>query len=149
METKTSVRKITGIERENRALEMRKSGCTYLQIGNDLGITQQGAHKAVMRALKKLNEKIVEDAGPVRRLELERLDRMLMAIWDKVEAGNFTAIDRALAIAARRAKLMGLDEPEVHDLNMVEMTLEEWRKLRDERNNQASETLFDFEEENE
>jgi hypothetical protein len=70
---------------------------------------------------------------------------MLEAIWSKVVAGDTVAIERALAISARRAKLMGLDEPEQHDLNMIEMTLEEWKARQAENRAQAAETLDELE----
>jgi len=44
-------------------------------------------------------------------LELERLDVMLLALWRRVQNGDERAIDRALKIEERRAKLLGLDAP--------------------------------------
>jgi hypothetical protein len=45
----------------------------------------------------------------VTRLEEERLDALLAAVWEKALAGDGPAIDRALAIMARRARLRGID----------------------------------------
>ncbi|MDD5517838.1 MAG: hypothetical protein PHV98_00620 [Candidatus Omnitrophica bacterium] len=98
-------------DREVQALNLRKSGATYEQIGKALEITTQGAYKAIIRSLRKLNEKNSEGADELRRLEVERLDRMLAAIWSQVISGNQGAIDRALRIGERRAKLIGLDAP--------------------------------------
>ncbi len=119
-DSKASKRKILGVEREQRALDLRKSGATYKYIGEALGISEMGAYKAVMRALGKLNAKIIEDAEPLRRLELERLDRMLAAIWAQVVNGNQGAVDRALRIAERRARLLGLDAPTRQSIEIEE-----------------------------
>lgn len=103
-------------DREVEALNLRKSGATYDQIGKTLGITTQGAYKAIIRSLQRLNEKNSEGSDELRRLEVERLDRMLAAIWGQVLNGNQGAIDRALRIGERRAKLLGLDAPTKTDL---------------------------------
>lgn len=50
-------------------------------------------------------------ADEVRTLELERLDKFLLALWDKIEQGDPIAIDRGLKIMDRRAKYLGLDAP--------------------------------------
>jgi hypothetical protein len=47
----------------------------------------------------------------VRELELTRLDAMLLPLWRRVQAGEEKAIDRALRIMERRARLLGLDAP--------------------------------------
>jgi len=51
---------------------------------------------------------LVEPLEQVRQLELMRLDRLLLAI-PKAISGDLAAIDRCLAIGARRARLLGLD----------------------------------------
>jgi len=118
--SKGSKQRVTAKEREIRALELRKSGATYRAIGESLGITEQGAHKCVMRAIDKLNEKIIEDAVQVRRLELERLDRLFLAIYRTAIQGNLDAIDRILRIMTRRAKLLGLDAVEQAEVSWRE-----------------------------
>ncbi len=114
--SKASQRRLTARERERKAMELRLAGATYAQIAQALGISQAGAHKAVMRALKRLNEKLNEQAEQVRRLELERLDRMLLALWPQAQKGNHGAVDRILRIMERRARLLGLDAPKSVDV---------------------------------
>jgi hypothetical protein len=46
----------------------------------------------------------------VRQLELERLDRLLIALWDLATGGSLGAIDRVLKVMQRRAELLGLDK---------------------------------------
>jgi hypothetical protein len=54
----------------------------------------------------------------VRRLELERLDALLAVLWPLAVAAqpDQYAIDRVLAIMARRARYLGLDAPEKKDV---------------------------------
>jgi hypothetical protein len=61
-----------------------------------------------MAALKAT---LQEPADELRKMELERLDRLLLAVWGQAAKGNQGGIDRALKIMERRAKLLGLDAP--------------------------------------
>jgi len=114
--SRTSQRRLTARERERRGLALRLEGKTYQQIARELGMSEAGAYKAVLRALTRLNEKIAEQADEVRRLELERLDRLLLGLWPQAARGNQGAVDRVLRIMERRARLLGLDAPNALDL---------------------------------
>jgi len=109
MHTKLSVARISRAERAGQALDLRKSGLTFRQIGERMGVTEQHAHRLVTQELARLNAKRAESAEAVTRLEIERLDRLLAAVWEKAMAGELAAIDRVLSIMARRAKLLGID----------------------------------------
>ena len=101
--------RIDSVEKKRKALELRKAGASYEQIAEMLGYrSKSGAYKAVSLALRDL---LREPADSVRKLELSRLDDMLMGIWPRVRSGDVLAIDRALKLAERRAKLLGLDAP--------------------------------------
>ena len=115
-ESKASARRLAAREREIKALELRKAGATYVQIAEALGISRAGAHKVVLRALARLEKEAGEEAEHLRRLEIERLDAMLLAIWPHVKKGSLGAIDRAIRIMERRAKLLGLDAPTKADI---------------------------------
>ena len=105
----TESRKLRGRALEEEALKLRMAGLSYSQIAQHLGVSKSTAHKAVIRALDRLNQRIAEEAEQVRRLELERLDVMFRSLWPQVLKGNQGAIDRALRIMERRARLLGLD----------------------------------------
>lgn len=115
-ESKTSARKLTARERERQSLELRKGGATYEEIANKLNMSVTGAYSAVVRALEKIATKTAEDAETVKAMELQRLDRLFLAAYDQAIKGNHGAIDRCLRIMDRRAKYLGLDAPERHDL---------------------------------
>lgn len=99
-------------ERRLKALELRKAGAPYRAIASQLGVSLKQAYDDVTQELEVLAEKSQAEAAHVRTLELERLDAMTMAIWQQVRQGNQGAIDRALRVMERRAKLLGIDAPE-------------------------------------
>ena len=106
---KTRPDRLAAALRQIEALKMRAAGHSYEEIRARLGYrTRSGAYASVMAGLHKER---VEPADETRVLELERLDRLLNAIWDKATGGDLEAVDRALKIMERRAKFMGLDAP--------------------------------------
>lgn len=117
MATKGNNPKVTRArDREAKALELRKAGASFPAIGQALGISDEGARKAVSRALARVAQQTDESATEYRALELERLDHMQMKIARQVNDGHLGAIDRALRIMERRAKLLGLDAPVRQDV---------------------------------
>jgi hypothetical protein len=98
------------LEKERRALEMRRAGADYASIAAQLGYANKGgAHKAVTSALARTIGETVEDAGELRRVEADRLDRLQLAIWPQAMRGDLNAVDRVLRLFERRARLLGLD----------------------------------------
>jgi len=96
-------------ERQLKALNLRKSGLGYEKIAQQLGYADHsGAYRAVMAVLERRER---EPAERVRDLELERLDRMIEALWPRAEQGELAVMDRVLKIMERRAKYAGLDRP--------------------------------------
>lgn len=94
-------------ERRRKAVEMRKAGCSYDEIAQALGFSNSGnAYHTVHKALKATYR---EPAEELRTLELERVDRLMRAIWPQAIKGDVDAIDRVLKIMSRRARLLGLD----------------------------------------
>jgi len=110
-ESTTSQRILKGREREAAAVKLRMGGATYEEIGASMGITAMAAYKAVKRALARVITKTNEDASELRTLELQRLDKLLLALWGRAVKGDDAAVDRVLRVMERRAKLRGLDAP--------------------------------------
>lgn len=106
-EDTASPRRITAAEKRAKALELRKAGATYDQIARQVGYHNRGnAYRAVHLALKEIT---AEPATEVIKLELERLDAMLLGLWPAARKGKEAAVDRVLRIMERRAALLGLD----------------------------------------
>lgn len=100
-------------ERRLRALELRRSGMNYLQIGAVLHVSGPQAFRDVQYMLRLTAQ---EPADHVRRLELERLDAMLLAHWDNAAGGSIPHTMTVLRIMERRHALLGLDAPKKIDL---------------------------------
>ena len=108
------------VEKRRQSLELRKAGATFDAIARQVGYSSPAsAYKAVIQALRDTCQ---EPADDVRRLELERLDRLMLAHWpaaigsqpDPINPGqklpaNQDAAELVLKITDRRAKLLGLD----------------------------------------
>lgn len=110
-DSKASAKRIKGAENRNRALELRKSGASYRQIGEALGISMQRAHQLVMDELDRLAHLRLGNADELRRLELERLEMGALAIVSQVRKGEIPAVKVWVRISESRRKLLGLDAP--------------------------------------
>lgn len=105
---------LSAVEKQCKALELRKQGKSYIEIATAVGYRKaSGAHAAVKSALHKT---LTEPADELRVLEAERLDALLAAVWEKAKNGDPKAVDNALRIMERRAKLLGLDAPTATDI---------------------------------
>jgi len=113
-------KRIQATERQQQALELRRQGLRYDQIAERLGISTQAAWKLVMKAYQRSLRQNDELAEFNRKLDLERLDAALLAIWPQVEAGKSPAVDRLLGILERRARLLGLDSPQKQEADIGE-----------------------------
>jgi hypothetical protein len=108
-ESKTSQRRLRAIERQRQALELRKAGVSFDEIGHTLGYAgPSGAYRAVMSALKRT---LQEPADEVRKLELARLDRAQRVAWERMLQGDLEALARVIKVMEHRAKLLGLAAP--------------------------------------
>lgn len=113
------------------AFHLRALNYTYQQIADKLNITPLQAHSFIIRKLKILEKDFPMAVKNVLYLELERLDEMQRSLWNKIQKGDIVAINAAIKIMERRAKLLGLDVPEKIETTMqlktyVGISLEDW-----------------------
>lgn len=114
------------LERHIQALELRKRGKSYVAIGRELGMSTSCACRLVKRTFAAMKGKRDELIDDVTRLELQRLDAQVEALWpDLIAEGDDKAQVRATAsnalirIAETRAKLLALFAPERHEVNVT------------------------------
>lgn len=107
----TSSAKARTLDRQAKALELRRMGKGYQEIANTLGIGKSQAHRLVTAGLADARAQIDADATELKSEELSRLDAMLSGLWPEARRGVASAVDRVLKIMERRAKLLGLDAP--------------------------------------
>jgi hypothetical protein len=106
---KGAVEQITRAELQIKALAFRKGGASYRSIADHLGIAVATAHEYVAAGLAELAQQQQAEAQELRTLEAARLDDLQAAIWQQARSGNLKAVQTALRIMERRARLLGLD----------------------------------------
>ena len=93
-------------ERRRRAVEMALTGSSYQAIADELGYANRGT---VYRLVKNaLEDRQVETIDELRRLEVERLDSLQVAIWEDAMTGDVRAVAAVVRIMHLRAKILGL-----------------------------------------
>lgn len=107
----TSAAKARRLERQAKALELRRMGKGYVEIAGLLGIGKSQAHRLVTAGLADARAQVDAEASELKAEEISRLDAMLAGLWPDARKGQQGAVDRVLRIMERRAKLLGLDAP--------------------------------------
>lgn len=96
------------LERQEQALQFRIVGLSYSKIGKQMDISKSAAHKLVVAALADSASRVDKGADDLRDLELERLDKLLVAVWPKALKGSTQHSAQALKIMEQRQKLTGI-----------------------------------------
>lgn len=118
--SKTSASRLIAAENRVKALDLRRRGWSYARIAQEIGVSRKRAWDYISEEMKALAELGEEKAEELVRLEMERLDELQNAIWDKAMRGDTKAIEASLKIMSRRATLKGLDQPtKVHSEQYV------------------------------
>lgn len=90
-----------------RAAELRLAGVGYEQIAQQLNLAS--GVEAQRLAQEALQASLQDPLPDVVRLELERLDALLVGLWGKARRGDVAAADRVLKLMDRRARYLGID----------------------------------------
>lgn len=97
------------VDKEIRVLELRRVGLTWTRIAEEVGYADHtGAYAAYKRAIKRTMQ---QPADELREQEIDRLDRLQVAVWPSAMKGDTRAILTIIRLMERRAKLLGLDKP--------------------------------------
>jgi cyanate lyase len=90
-------------------VELRTNGLTYDQIAIELGYANRGTvYHVISEALKA---QTVEAIGELRSLEVERLDNLQVAVWQKAMDGDVPSALGVIRCIKARCRLLGLDCP--------------------------------------
>lgn len=104
------IKREQAIVRQGEALRLRLMGKSYQAIADEMGYANaSGAANAVKRALDRT---VREPADELRQMAVQRLDAMLEPLWRRIANGDPRAVEVAIKLEERRAKLLGLDAPE-------------------------------------
>lgn len=89
-------------------LELRRAGATFDAIAKTVGLANKGsAQKAYQRALKATGGPEMS-RDQAREQEVDRLDRLLTAVWPAAMKGDLQAVRQALQISRHRTYILGL-----------------------------------------
>lgn len=106
--TRVAQDRIQAVENSQLCLALRKEGKTPGEIAAALGLTTGNVRRLISKALDDIR---VPDVNELRLLEAARLDEATEVVMREVRQGNLRAVDRLIALSARRSKLFGLDMP--------------------------------------
>ena len=96
--------------KELKVLELRRAGFTFQRIAEEVGYaTPSGAQRALERVMTRNVPQAPEE---FRWQELDRLDRMQVALWPRAMKGDDRAIGTIVRLMERRARLVGIDAPQ-------------------------------------
>jgi hypothetical protein len=97
------------VDKEVKVLELRRAGLTWQRIAEEVGYADHtGAYAAYKRAIKRTMQ---QPADELREAELDRIDRLQLALWPKAMKGDNASINTIVRLMERRARLLGLDTP--------------------------------------
>jgi transposase len=103
--------------RRKRAVKLRVDGHSYREIADKLRVSVQTAFADVAAVMERTQLAADKLAGEIRSIDLERLDIATKALLPKVKRGDLRAVEKLVAVIARRAKLVGADAPERSELS--------------------------------
>ena len=129
------------VTRRAYVVECRMEGGTWEQVSEAVvdrygrehlpnGWDKRYAYKDFMRELERRQEESAETAEHLRDLQQLRLERLMKGLWRAAISGDEKAVDRALGIMKRQAKLFGLDEPERFEQTVSMLNTEAYEALR-------------------
>lgn len=110
-------------DRSRKAYELSLAGWTNLEIANELGVSHQTVNKDIRHWIDQTVMPLAED---VKKQQLDRLELLWREAFRKAQKGDVPAMNAALKVLERQAKLLGLDVTkvefsEVHDPREVEL----------------------------
>lgn len=95
-------------QRKMDAWDLRIRGFTYRQIGTELGIGHETAHRWVKEVLDNQSTPLADE---IRKQEFERLERYLRVLDSRIDEGDDKAVGLAIKVSESLRKMMGADKP--------------------------------------
>jgi IS30 family transposase len=114
--------KLSSAEKKAKAVELRRKGYQFKEIGRELGVTEGRAHQIISEECKRWRDNSQEAVEDLRQFEAMELEELRKHLWQMIDNAEDPAaltpalIDKFLKLQERRAKLFGLDAPEKKEL---------------------------------
>lgn len=124
-------------EEQRKCFELKRMGMSVRAIGIELGM----AHSTVQDRLQAAYDELVMPiAAEVKKMELERLDSYLLRLEKRLAQGEdpVRVVPVVMKVLERRARYLGLDEPEKIEAAVTQVTQEDLALAELVREAQAS-----------
>jgi hypothetical protein len=102
----------------NIALSLRSLRMSPKDIGKRLGVGEATITKWIREALQTQIKEQQLDLKELMQLELNELDHLQAVLAPNVEEGQLGAINTVLKVMESRRKLLGMDKPDTHEVNV-------------------------------
>ena len=124
---------ISGAALDRAVWALRVRGYRVSEIARELNKNYNTVYASFRRGLERAKREAGDDAEEYRQRELQLIDDAMKKAMKLVDSGNLGAIDRMLALQARRARyISGLEVPRV-DKHEIETSTVDVRVTRPER----------------
>jgi orotate phosphoribosyltransferase-like protein len=133
--TRKALEEADNLERTNqlalKAYRMRKRGASWWDIAEELKITEEAASTLVRHKIREAAALVDRGAKlELLQLEIERLDEMQWAVYDKATKGDLKAVETVLKIQAQRVRFMGLDTDDNLDATTIVVSTDPTEYIR-------------------
>jgi predicted transcriptional regulator len=96
--TTPDAERIKRLERQNRAIALRKEGWSFEDIGVELGVSKDTARNDVKAALELMEWNNAEMIAEIRQGVLDRNMDIIRSLYEKLLAGDLNAQDRVIRV---------------------------------------------------
>lgn len=133
-------------ERCRKAYEMSLEGKGRIDIARELGISAETVRKDILYWVSKTMMPLADD---VKKMQLDRLELLWRTAYTKAAKGDVPAMNTAIKVLERQAKLLGLDINKIEvsqhndprEIELVELINEARAKMKAEEDKIRQGTL--------
>jgi hypothetical protein len=108
----TKQKQIEVEQRRVKVAEKVLAGVAYRDMATEFSVSLGTIAKDVKTVMKRYRAEQIEEYADIVQVELRRIDTALNAVWNKVIAGEKSAIETMILLQNQRAKYLALFEPE-------------------------------------
>jgi sigma54-dependent transcription regulator len=109
-------------DRRRQIASLMLAGARQADCARALRLDEPTVSRDVVAIRKQWREEQTADYQDWVAAEIARLDRLQMTHWDSATRGSHQATEAVLKIIDRRIKLLGLDAPERHKVEVTQGT---------------------------
>lgn len=100
------------IERRARVAAMRLAGVkSERQIAKAVGCSQQTVNRDLKKLVEEWKERAAEDIAAAKGQDLDRIDALLIRVWDQAMRGDLGAVKEAQNLIKLRMNILGHAAP--------------------------------------